>query len=62
MSEEQAAEAAHQQSERAGEGEGDEEVVIQDGEEDGDVEADGVDAMEEDQQQVTKAHYICWMK
>lgn len=61
MSEEQAAEAAHQQSEKAEEGE-EEEQVVEDGEQadggDGDVEADGVEAMEEDEEQVTTNLHI----
>lgn len=62
VSEEQAAEAAHQQSKNV-EGEEEQEEVVENGEEvdagDGDgVEAGGVEPMEEDEEQVTTNNKI----
>lgn len=52
VSEEQAAEAAHQQAENADDNDDDEKEVVEDGDGDGEDEAaDGVDAMEDDDEQ-----------
>lgn len=55
MSEEQAAEAAHQQSEKAEDGV-EEKEVVEEGEGEAKGAEDGLEAMEEDEQQVTVTH------